>query len=134
MPPEVAEIQTTDGALTIRPLLDQVVIRPLDSFEDASGLVLPQAYADDDHGDNNDMIRDRNQLCLGVVIAVGPGWKYPGGRVPLDVQVGERVMYNRADAKRVTGSDPPLVWVRHHAIFLRVDGSVRQVVGGLVSQ
>ncbi len=119
----------------VRPVLDQVLVRPMDNFADASGLILPEAYDDDAHGSDRDFIREGNQLCLGVVIAVGEGWKYPKtGRAPLDVEVGEKVMYNRADAKLVQGTAPALVLVRHHAIFLRVEGSVRQVVGGLVSQ
>ena len=122
-------------ASTLRPALDQVLVRPMDAFEDASGLVLPQGYNDDCHGSDKDFIRDKNQLCLGIVIAVGPGWKYAtGDRHPPDVSVGEQIMYNRADAKLVRGTDPQLVLVRNHAIFLKVEGSVRQVVGGLVTK
>lgn len=120
----------------INPILDQVLIRPMDSFRSDGGLHLPEAYDDDSHGSNRDMIRDRNQLCLGVVIRAGPGWKYNGKRVPLDVEEGDQVMYNRADAKLTdaSGSDEGLVMIRHHAIFMKVEGKVNQVVGGLVSQ
>lgn len=117
----------------LRPIHDFHLLRPMDAFEDASGLVLPQGYNDDVHGSDGDHIRTRNQLCLGVVVAVGPGLWKDGRRVQTDLEVGEKVMYNRADAKLVKGSDPMLVLVREPAIFLAVVGDVRQVVGGLVT-
>ncbi len=121
------------------PVLDQVLIRSLDVFKSET-LHLPEAYEDDCHGSNKDMIRDRNQLCLGIVIRAGPGWKYDGkGHTPLDVKTGDHVMYNRADAKIVEGTDAategctPLVMTRNHAIFAVVKGPARQIVGGLVT-
>lgn len=128
--------------ITYRPVNDSVVLRPKDAFSTASGLELPQGYADDAHGSDRDMIRERNQLCLAEVVDVGPGYKYAGKRKPkgvafvrppLDVTPGDQVLYNRADAKRLKGTDELLVVIKHHAIFAIVEGSVRQVVGGIVS-
>ncbi len=122
----------------IRPILDQALLRPMDAFEPDSDLILPQGYDDDAHG-SGDMIRERNQLCLAVVIAVGPGWKYPGergrpgGRRPLDVDVGDKVLYMRADAKKVEDTDQLLVLVRNHQIHIVVEQPARQVFGGIVS-
>ncbi len=69
-------------ALKLRPLADRVVVRPLEREETTkSGIVLP------------DTAKEKPQE--GVVEAVGNG-KYneqTGQRVPLDVVVGDRVIY-----------------------------------------
>ncbi len=69
-------------ALKLRPLADRVVIRPLEREDTTkSGIVLP------------DTAKEKPQE--GLVEAVGNG-KYneqTGQRVPLDVVVGDRVIY-----------------------------------------
>lgn len=143
---------TDDKSLEERliPIRDQVLIRSLDAFKSET-LHLPQATKDDCHGSDKDMIRDKNQLCLGIVIAAGPGWKYDAtGHTPLDVKAGDYVLYNRADASLVPIEDTPvlvsedgeswdecptspLVMTRNHAIFAVVEGPARQIMGGLVT-
>ena len=132
---------TTDCGIV--PRNNMVIVEPRDSFEHASGLVLPQAYDDDAHGGDGDMIRQRNQLCLAVVRGVGPGeWRQgdndDGTPGPLwqdtpPVEVGEQVMYLRANAVPIKDSDPLLVMVPDAAIFMRVEGEARQVADGIVS-
>lgn len=150
-----------DGAV-LSPILDYVIIEPRDAFEHESGLVLPEAYDDDAYSNDGDLIRARNQLCLGIVRAVGPGPKHrepkpgirrrdatgeptkqwerepeperPSQRRPMDVSPGDQVLYHRASALKLDDSDPVLVVVHEPAIYLAVEGSVRQVVGGIVSQ
>jgi len=146
---------------TISPILDYVVIEPRDAFADASGIVLPEAYDDDAHGSDGDMIRKHNQLCLGIVRAVGPGSKTEAAKPGIrrmgpdgptehwerepeppepkvsrelpDVEVGEQVVYHRASAIRIDGTDPLLVIVHEEAVFLAIEGDVHQVVGGVVA-
>lgn len=69
-------------AANIKPMGDRVVVKPIEKEEvTQSGLVLP------------DTARERPQE--GEVIAVGPGkWDDEGDeRIPMDVQMGDRVLF-----------------------------------------
>jgi chaperonin GroES len=67
-------------ALKLRPLSDRVVVKPLPREEvTKSGIVLP------------DTAKEKPQE--GEIIAAGPGRLDEGKRQPLDVKVGDRVLY-----------------------------------------
>ena len=74
---------TTATKVVIKPLEDRIVVRPLEAEQTtASGLVIP------------DTAKEKPQE--GEVLAVGPGRiDDKGNRVPLDVQVGDRVIYSK---------------------------------------
>jgi chaperonin GroES len=75
---------TTDIKIAIKPLDDRIVVRPLDAEQTtASGLVIP------------DTAKEKPQE--GEVLAVGPGrWDDDGEhRIPLDVSVGDVVLYSK---------------------------------------
>ena len=66
----------------IKPLEDRIVVKPSDAEQTtASGLVIP------------DTAKEKPQE--GEVVAVGPGRFDDGVRVPMDVKVGDRVMYSK---------------------------------------
>ena len=68
------------AATTLRPLGDRVVIKPLPREEmTKSGIVLP------------DTAKEKPQE--GEIIAVGPGKFEDGKREPMDVSVGQKVLY-----------------------------------------
>ncbi len=68
-------------ALNIRPLGDRVVVEPIEKEETTpSGLVLPETA--------------KEKPQEGTVVAAGPGrLNDDGTRLPLDVKVGDRVLY-----------------------------------------
>lgn len=67
---------------TIKPLFDNVLIKPLEAEEKtASGIILP------------DSAKEKPQM--GEVIAVGPGRITDGKLVPVSLKVGQRVMYKK---------------------------------------
>ena len=70
-------------AITIKPLEDRIVIRQVDSEEKtASGLYIPDAA--------------KEKPQEGEVPAVGPGRVDDNGnRVPVDVKVGDHVIFSR---------------------------------------
>ena len=70
-------------SVSIKPLEDRIVIKSLEAEQTtASGLVIP------------DTAKEKPQE--GEVLAVGPGRiDDQGNRVPLDVQVGDRVIYSK---------------------------------------
>lgn len=68
--------------MNIKPLADRVVIKVLASEEKTkSGIVLP------------DTAKEKPQE--GEIVAVGPGKFEKGEREPLDVKVGDRVIYSK---------------------------------------
>ena len=66
----------------LEPLEDRIVVKPGEGEETtASGLVIP------------DTAKEKPQE--GVVLAVGPGRFEDGNRLPLDVKVGDVVLYSK---------------------------------------
>ncbi len=73
---------TTDTRVGIKPLEDRIVIQVLEAEQTtASGIVIP------------DTAKEKPQE--GRVLAVGPGRFEDGARVPLDVQVGDKVIFSK---------------------------------------
>ncbi len=69
-------------SVSIKPLEDRIVVKPLDAEQTtASGLVIP------------DTAKEKPQE--GEVMAIGPGRFEDGNRVPLDVAVGDKVVYSK---------------------------------------
>ncbi len=66
----------------LEPLEDRVVVKPSEEEETTvSGIVIP------------DTAKEKPQE--GEVVAVGPGRYEDGNRVPVDVKVGDRVLYSK---------------------------------------
>jgi chaperonin GroES len=75
-------VTTASTKVAIKPLEDRIVVQPLEAEETtASGLVIP------------DTAKEKPQE--GVVLAVGPGRFEDGNRLPLDVKVGDVVLYSK---------------------------------------
>jgi len=69
-------------SVSIKPLEDRILVKTLDAEQTtASGLVIP------------DTAREKPQE--GEVLAVGPGRFEDGQRLPLDVKVGDKVIYSK---------------------------------------
>jgi chaperonin GroES len=67
---------------SLKPLEDRIVVKPSEGEETtSSGLVIP------------DTAKEKPQE--GSVVAVGPGRFEDGVRVPLDVAVGDKVIYSK---------------------------------------
>jgi chaperonin GroES len=70
------------GTFTLVPLDDRIVVKPGEEEETTvSGIVIP------------DTAKEKPQE--GEVVAVGPGRFEDGARVPMDVKVGDRVLYSK---------------------------------------
>ncbi len=69
--------------MKLQPLGDRVIVKPKDEDEQRtpSGLVIP------------DTAKEKPQL--GDVLAVGPGEFSDGERIPIDVEVGDVVVYSK---------------------------------------
>ena len=77
------QIVSTATKVVLKPLEDRIVVQPLEAEQTtASGLVIP------------DTAKEKPQE--GTVKAVGPGrFDENGKRVPLDVKVGDTVIYSK---------------------------------------
>ena len=69
-------------SVTIKPLEDRILVKSVDAEQTtASGLVIP------------DTAKEKPQE--GEVLAVGPGRFEDGQRLPLDIKVGDKVVYSK---------------------------------------
>ena len=86
-------------SVNIKPLEDRIVVKPLDAEQTtASGLVIP------------DTAKEKPQE--GEVVAVGPGRFNEDGdeRIPMDVSVGDKVIYSKYGGTEVKyGGDELLI-------------------------
>ena len=84
-------------SVNLQPLEDRIVVKPSEGEEmTASGLVIP------------DTAKEKPQE--GEVLAVGPGRFEDGNRVPLDVKVGDKVIYSKYGGTEVKlGGDELLI-------------------------
>ena len=72
----------TLNKVAIKPLEDRIVVQAVEAeTTTASGIVIP------------DTAKEKPQE--GTVLAVGPGRFEDGARVPLDVKIGDRVLYSK---------------------------------------
>ena len=74
---------------SLEPLEDRIVVRPGEAEETTvSGIVIP------------DTAKEKPQE--GEVVAAGPGRFEDGKRVPLDVKVGDKVIYSKYGGTEIT--------------------------------
>ncbi|HHW50057.1 MAG TPA: co-chaperone GroES [Pseudoclavibacter sp.] len=70
-------------SVNLKPLEDRIVVRPLEAEQTTeSGLVIPDTA--------------KEKPSEGEVVAVGPGrFDDKGERIPLDIAVGDKVLYSK---------------------------------------
>ncbi len=94
-------------ALNIKPLGDRVVIEPIEDEEQTfagGALVLPETA--------------KEKPQQGKILAVGPGKKDDDGdRIPMDVEVGQRVLYAKYAGTEIKIDGKKLLIVRESDIL-----------------
>jgi len=100
--------------MKFRPLHDRVVVRRIDAEEKtAGGIIIP------------DTAKEKPQQ--GEVIAVGPGARDESGKVqPLDVQVGDRVLFGKWSGTEVKIAGEDLLIMNESDIMGVLEASVAQ--------
>lgn len=83
--------------MNLHPLEDRIVVRPAEAEEKtASGLVIP------------DTAKEKPQQ--GEVLAVGPGrFGDDNERVPMDISVGDKVVYSKYGGTEITNDGEDLL-------------------------
>jgi len=96
--------------VNLKPLADRVVVEPLQSEEvTAAGIVLPETA--------------KEKPQKGTVLAVGPGKRDDSGNlVPLDVKVGDVVLYAKYGGTEVKLSGDRQVLVLRESDLLAIIG------------
>ena len=95
--------------MSLQPLDDRIVVRPNESEETtASGLVIP------------DTAKEKPQQ--GEVLAVGPGRRaeYTGEIIPLDIAVGDTVVYSKYGGTEISSGGQDLLILSSRDILAKV--------------
>ena len=95
--------------MSLQPLEDRIVVRPGDAEETTvSGLVIP------------DTAKEKPQQ--GEVIAVGPGRRseHSGELIPVDVEVGDVVLYSKYGGTEVTVDGEDLLVLSSRDVLAKV--------------
>lgn len=90
--------------MKLRPLNDRVVVRRVDSQTvTKGGIVIPDAAAE--------------KADQGTVVAVGPGKRIDGTLVPLDVAVGDKVLFGKFSGQTVKVDSEELLVLKEEDIL-----------------
>jgi chaperonin GroES len=94
-------------AAKLQPLADRVVVKPVEKEEKTkSGIILP------------DTAKEKPQE--GEVIAVGPGKMTDDGkRIPMDLKVGDRVIYSKYGGSEIKIDDVEMIILRESDILAK---------------
>ena len=88
----------------VSPLADRVVVKALEETEQMrGGLYIP------------DTAKEKPQQ--GEIVAVGPGRFDEGARVPMDVKVGDKVLYGKYSGTEVTIDGEQLLILRESDVL-----------------
>ncbi len=93
--------------ISITPLHDRVVIKRIEEQETVKGgIIVP------------DTAKEKPQE--GEVVAVGPGKIHEGKRIPLDVEVGDRVLFGKYSGNDIKIDDEEYLIMREDEILGKV--------------
>jgi chaperonin GroES len=97
----------TKSKMKVHPLADRVAIRPLEETETMrGGLFIP------------DTAKEKPQE--GEVIAVGPGRYEKGEKIPLELKVGDRVLYGKYSGTEVTIDDESILITKESDVLAKL--------------
>ncbi|HWO28746.1 MAG TPA: co-chaperone GroES [Candidatus Acidoferrum sp.] len=98
--------------VNVTPLHDRVLVRRLEEKEIAKGgIIIP------------DTAKEKPQE--GEVMAVGAGKIEKGKRVPLDVKVGDRILFGKYTGSDITIDDQEYMILREEEILAKISGMAK---------
>lgn len=93
---------------TIKPLFDNVLIRPLEAeAKTASGIILP------------DSAKEKPQM--GEVVEVGPGKTDDGKLIPVSVKKGQKIMYKKWGSNEIKINGEELLLIEQKDILAVIE-------------
>jgi len=98
------------GKLKLKPLGGRVIVEPIEQEEmTAGGIILPETA--------------KEKPQEGKILAAGPGDRDEDGeRIPMDVQVGDKVLYAKYSGTEVKMDGKKLLIMRESDILAVIDG------------
>jgi chaperonin GroES len=98
--------------MKFRPLHDRVVVKRIDAEEKtAGGIIIPDTA--------------KEKPSQGEVIAVGPGGRDEAGKlIPIDIQVGDRVLFGKWSGTEVVINSEDLLIMKESDVFGVVEEGV----------
>lgn len=97
----------TKSKLKVQPLADRVAIRPLEETETMrGGLYIPDTA--------------KEKPMQGEVVAVGPGRIEKGEKIPLELKVGDRVLYGKYSGTEVKIDDEEILIVKESDVLAKL--------------
>ncbi len=99
-------------AVKVTPLHDRVIIKRIEEKESVKGgIIIP------------DTAKEKPQE--GEVIAVGAGKLEKGHRIPLDVEVGDRVLFGKYSGTDIKLDDEDYLILREEEILAKLGGAAK---------
>jgi len=91
--------------MKVKPLSDRIIIKPAPAEEKTKGgIILPDTA--------------KEKPVIGEVVAVGPGRKSDDGKlVPMEIKVGDKVLYGKYSGTEVTIDGQEYLIMRESDIF-----------------
>jgi chaperonin GroES len=100
----------------VTPLHDRVLVRRLEEKETAKGgIIIP------------DTAKEKPQE--GEVMAVGAGKMEKGHRIPLDVKVGDRILFGKYPGNDIKINDQEYLILREEEILVKLSGMAKAASG-----
>jgi chaperonin GroES len=105
-------MEVKEMPVNVTPLHDRVLVRRLEEKETAKGgIIIP------------DTAKEKPQE--GEVMAIGAGKIEKGKRVPLDVKVGERILFGKYTGNDITIDDQEYLILREEEILAKISGMAK---------
>ncbi len=97
----------TKTKLKVFPLADRVAIRPMEETEEMKGgLYIPDTA--------------KEKPIQGDVLAVGPGRMEKGVRVPMELKVGDRVVYGKYTGTQVELEGEEIILIKESDVIAKL--------------
>jgi chaperonin GroES len=105
-------MEVQEMPVNVTPLHDRVLVRRLEEKETAKGgIIIP------------DTAKEKPQE--GEVMAIGAGKVEKGKRVPLDVKVGDRILFGKYTGNDILVDDQEYLILREEEILAKISGMAK---------
>jgi chaperonin GroES len=109
-------MEVREMTVNVTPLHDRVLVRRLEEKDTAKGgIIIP------------DTAKEKPQE--GEVMAAGAGKMEKGKRIPLDVKVGDRILFGKYTGSDIMIDDQEYLILREEEILAKVSGIARAASG-----
>jgi len=103
-------------AVNITPLHDRVIVKRIEEKESVKGgIIIP------------DTAKEKPQE--GEIVAVGSGRREKGELIPLDVKVGDRILFGKYSGNEIKVDDQEYLILKEDEILAKIGGAAKAASG-----